>query len=70
MKSFIFVFLMSAALLSPVSARASANCHPIVGNWVNAATKNCHEEVPGASNGGGSDVSYSQRRKCEWEWNT
>ena len=60
---------MSAALLAPASADAKTNCHLIVGNWVNAATKNCHEEIPGESYGGGSEVTAAPPKDdCQYEW--
>ena len=58
-------FLVAIAILTSTATVALAtDCHPIIGNWVNAATKNCHEEIPGASNGSGSDVSYHQKHQC------
>ena len=62
-------FLVAIAILTSTATVALAtDCHPIKGNWVNAATKNCHEEIPGASYGSGGDTSGSEQKKCEWEW--
>ena len=73
MKSFILVILMSTALFSLASANAGSRCHPIHGNWINAATTNCHGEFPGASNGGGPEVDSAPLpviRECKWEKQT
>ena len=57
-------FLLALVILTGSATVASAaDCYPIKGNWVNAATKNCHEETPGASYGGGPDVIG--RPKCQ-----
>ena len=73
MKTFILVILMSTALLSSASANAGTGCHPMTGNWLKAATTNCHGEFPGASNGGGPEVDSAPlpvRRECKWEKQT
>ena len=58
------ILVAIVVLTGTATVALAANCHPINGNWVNAAIMNCHEEIPGASNGGGSDVSYHQKHRC------
>ena len=65
MKTFILAILMSTALFSLASANAGSGCHPILGNWVNAATMNCPYESPGADNGGGPEVNSAPPRECQ-----
>jgi hypothetical protein len=65
MKIFILAVLMSSGLLASAPANAGTGCHPILANWVNAATMNCPYESPGASNGGGPEVTSAPPRECE-----
>ena len=65
MKKFLVAILI---LVGTTTVTLANDCHPINGNWVNAATKNCHEAIPGASYGSSGDSSGSAPEcKCERE---
>jgi len=45
------IALAALAVLSTASFAATKDCHPVTGNWVNAATQSCAYPSDGKSEG-------------------